>query len=215
MDHLTSFHHMNSAMTVICAHCRQAFSLDALDMAFYHDIAPSFGGRRTSIPAPTHCPDCRCQRRLAWRNEKSLYRRQCSFSGKPILSIYAPEKPFAVYDAEVWMSDAWDPMHYGRSIDWQRSFFDQWQDLHQVVPLPSFNMRFQNENSDYTNLSSYTAIIRQSIAFSSSMRSRATNASIATGARSSPMRSTAAIAAIPIFFGIARGVIIVLGARIS
>ncbi len=136
-----------------CSHCRQSFSIPEEDLKFYELVSPLIGGKKYSIPPPTHCPTCRRQRRLAWRNEKTLYRRMCDYSKKPILSIYSPDKPFTVYDSEIWNSDVWDPMMYGREIDWNRPFFDQWNDLHHAVPLPSFNLRMQNQNSEYTNLS--------------------------------------------------------------
>ncbi|MDD5055407.1 MAG: hypothetical protein PHZ00_04025 [Candidatus Peribacteraceae bacterium] len=136
-----------------CIHCRQPFSVPEEDLEFYKLVSPMIAGKRYLIPPPTHCPACRRQRRLAWRNEKTLYRRTCDYSKKTILSIYSPDKPFTVYESDVWNSDVWDPMTYGREIDWNRPFFDQWNDLHHAVPLPSFNLRFQNNNSEYTNLS--------------------------------------------------------------
>ncbi len=137
----------------VCSHCRQAFEIPTEDLQFYALVSPLIGGERQMIPPPTHCPACRRQRRLAWRNEMTLYRRTCDYSKKPILSIYSSDKPFIVYDSDVWNSDVWDPLMYGRDIDWNRPFFDQWNDLHLSAPLPSFNIRTQNENSEYTNLS--------------------------------------------------------------
>jgi hypothetical protein len=136
-----------------CTHCKQAFEIPAEDLKFYTLVSPKIGGKKIPIPPPTHCPACRRQRRLAWRNEKTLYHRTCDYNKKPVLSIYSPDKPFTVYSSEIWASDVWDPMTFGRDIDWNRPFFDQWNDLHHAVPLPSFNLRMQNQNSEYTNLS--------------------------------------------------------------
>ncbi|MEI8229889.1 MAG: hypothetical protein WCG83_02005 [Candidatus Peregrinibacteria bacterium] len=136
-----------------CHLCGATFEIPQNDLAFYAMISPTFGGKRQQIPPPTLCPSCRRQRRLAWRNEKKLYHRTCDFTKKPILSIYSPDKSFTVYEQDAWMSDAWDPLSYGRTYDFSRPFFDQWNDLHHAVPLPSMNLRFQNENSEYTNLS--------------------------------------------------------------
>ncbi|OGJ60472.1 hypothetical protein A3A67_04945 [Candidatus Peribacteria bacterium RIFCSPLOWO2_01_FULL_51_18] len=140
-------------MQKTCTQCKSAFTVPKEDQKFYEMISPVFGGKKYSIPPPTLCPDCRRQRRLAWRNEKRLYRRKCDFSGQTILSIYSPDKPFKVYEQDIWHSDKWDPMSFGRDFDFNRIFFDQWDELHHAVPLPSMNLRFQNQNSDFTNLS--------------------------------------------------------------
>ena len=136
-----------------CAMCKSAFRVPEEDLKFYDMISPVFGEKKHPIPPPTLCPDCRCQRRLAWRNEKRLYHRKCDYSGKEILSIYSPDKPFKVFEQDIWHSDVWDPLTFGRDFDFSRPFFEQWNELHHAVPLPSMNLRFQNENSDYTNLS--------------------------------------------------------------
>jgi len=50
-----------------------------------------------NIPSPTLCPECRSQRRLAWRNRRNMYRRTCDASGKNIISMFSPDKPYKVY----------------------------------------------------------------------------------------------------------------------
>jgi len=64
------------------------------------------------ILSPTLCPDCRQQRRLAFRNERNLYKRKCSATGEDIISIYSPDKPYRVYNQEFWWSDKWNPLDY-------------------------------------------------------------------------------------------------------
>jgi len=102
------------------------------------------------IPSPTLCPDCRYQRRLSWRNERSLYKRKCDFSGRDIISMYSPDKPYKVYDKEIWWSDKWNPLDYGRDFDFSKSFFDQFEDLMMEFPrlwLVSYNC----EKCSYNN----------------------------------------------------------------
>jgi hypothetical protein len=77
------------------------------------------------IPPPTLCPDCRQQRRLSFRNERKLYKRKCDATGKDIISIYSPDKPYTVYHQDYWWSDAWEPMDYGRDFDFSRSAIEQ------------------------------------------------------------------------------------------
>lgn len=53
---------MNSE-TKICQNCKRNFIIYPEDFEFYEKM---------KVPAPTFCPECRLQRRLAWRNERSL-----------------------------------------------------------------------------------------------------------------------------------------------
>ncbi len=95
-----------------CRQCAAVFPITDKDMEFYEKVSPVFGGKRYSIPAPTLCPDCRQQRRLSFRNERKLYKRKCDATGKDIISIYSPDKPYTVYHQDYWWSDKWDPLDY-------------------------------------------------------------------------------------------------------
>ncbi|USN57706.1 MAG: hypothetical protein H6767_04930 [Candidatus Peribacteria bacterium] len=98
--------------TKTCKHCSVNFDITDKDVEFYEKVSPSFGGKKYLIPSPTLCPDCRQQRRLSFRNERQLYKRQCDATGKPIVSIYSPDKPYTVYEQDFWWSDAWDALKY-------------------------------------------------------------------------------------------------------
>lgn len=135
--------------TKICKHCGVSFPITDKDMEFYSMISPTFGEKKYLIPPPTLCPDCRQQRRLSFRNERKLYKRKCDATGKDIVSIYSPDKPYKVYHQDYWWSDKWDPMEYGREFDFTRSAFDQFSKLLQAVPRPSL-INTNSENSEYT-----------------------------------------------------------------
>ncbi len=135
-----------------CRQCAQPFEITEDDLKFYDKISPVFGGKKYTIPAPTLCPDCRQQRRLAFRNERKLYHRKCDRTGKEIISLYSPDKPFQIYDRESWWSDEWDPMEFGKDFDFNKTFFEQFSELQLKVPrLGIFTQNCQN--SDYTNQS--------------------------------------------------------------
>jgi len=108
------------------------------------------------IPAPILCPDCRQQRRLSFRNERKLYKRKCDFSRKDIISMYSPDKPFKVYEQNIWWSDKWDALNYGPEdgIDFSKSFFEQFNELMKKVPKISL-ITMEQENSDYSNFSAW------------------------------------------------------------
>jgi Zn ribbon nucleic-acid-binding protein len=136
--------------TKICKHCGISFPITDKDIEFYGKVSPIFGGKKYLIPPPTLCPDCRQQRRLAFRNERKLYKRKCDATGRDIISIYSPDKPYTVYNQEYWWSDAWDPMSYGREFDFSRGAMEQMDELIRNVPKMSISVEKQ-ENSEYTN----------------------------------------------------------------
>ncbi len=73
--------------TQTCLHCQSSFEITQWDIDFYTKISPKFGEQRFQIPTPTLCPDCRQRRRMAFRNERTLYRRICDASKQPIISL--------------------------------------------------------------------------------------------------------------------------------
>lgn len=103
------------------------------------------------FPIPTTCIDERHGNRFAFRNERKIYKDVCDFSGKSIISIYSPDKNLKVYSQEVWWSDKWDARDYGRDFDFNRGFFEQFQELRMAVPRMSL-LNSNGENSEYCNL---------------------------------------------------------------
>ncbi|MFA5842117.1 MAG: hypothetical protein WC882_00330 [Candidatus Gracilibacteria bacterium] len=131
-----------------CRECQTPFEITDSDLQFYEQISPIFNNKKYPIPPPSLCPPCRQRRRLAFRNERSLYQRKCDRIGKPIISMYSPEKPYPVYDRDVWWSDEWDGLSYGQAFDFSKSFFEQFYDL--MKKVPRINMTLSHcENSDY------------------------------------------------------------------
>lgn len=140
-------------MQKICSQCSASFEITQDDLQFYDAVSPVITGIKYPLPAPTLCPDCRYQARLAWRNERNLYRNTCRATGKALVSIFSPEKTWPpVYDQTYWWSDNWDPKLYGREFDFSRPFFEQWAELFRVVPQIAMNNQ-QSENCEYTNQS--------------------------------------------------------------
>jgi hypothetical protein len=130
-------------MTASCTKCQTTFSHDEQDLSFY---------QKFDIPPPSLCFDCRLQRRLAFYNRRNLYKRKCDFSGKDIASAHAPSSKHTVYDKDIWISDQWDPMDYGRDFDFNRPFFEQFHELLLEVPVISLNILPEGMvNSDFTN----------------------------------------------------------------
>jgi len=112
--------------------------------------------QKMDVPEPLICPKCRQQRRMIWANQINLYKRKCDATGKDLISTYHPDSPLKVYQQEYWASDAFDAIEYGRDIDFNRPFFEQWYELAQEVPRPALHTNFaMDENSEYTNYAGF------------------------------------------------------------
>ncbi|MDD4628491.1 MAG: hypothetical protein PHE68_03815 [Candidatus Peribacteraceae bacterium] len=138
-------------MQKTCKQCGHPFEITQADLDFYDKISPVFNGKKELIPPPTLCPDCRRQRRFAQRNERSLYRRKSSLSGKETISCYPPEYQSPVYAHDEWFSDNWDAARYGRPIDLHSPFFSQFHVLLRSVPAVASNSHVNNINCSFTN----------------------------------------------------------------
>ncbi len=95
------------------------------DFGFYEKL---------NVTPPTHCPDCRRQRRLSWRNDYVFYNRECDLCRRKIISIYSPDNLQVIYCNKCWWSDAWDPKEYAQDFDFNRPFFDQFSEFRQKIP---------------------------------------------------------------------------------
>ncbi len=140
---------------MLCKQCQTPFTVTKEDEAFYESVSPDIAGKKLAVPLPSLCPSCRSQRRLAFRNERKLYHRKSDLSGKEFISIYSPEKPYIVYDTDEWWSDKWDPMDYGREVDFSRSFLEQFKELWQSVPMLGLSV-LSNEDCGYVNYCGYS-----------------------------------------------------------
>lgn len=134
-----------------CKQCTSSFEITDEDRKFLKKTSPIIKGQAFTIPEPTFCPDCRRQRRLAFRNERSLYRRNCDLCEKSFISIFPVDAPFPVYCSDCWWSDKWDPLKYGQDFDFNRSFAEQFKELHMKVPK-SGTLIYRCENCEYNSL---------------------------------------------------------------
>lgn len=124
-----------------CIQCSKTFHINQSDQAFY---------ARLGLPIPTHCPDCRTQRRMATRNERNFYPDQCVLCKKSLISLYSEDKAVTVYCHECWWGDTWTGLEYAQNINWSRSFFEQFQELQHRVPRANVLKAGGNiVNSDY------------------------------------------------------------------
>ncbi|MFA6585722.1 MAG: hypothetical protein WCS86_00995 [Candidatus Paceibacterota bacterium] len=126
-----------------CQNCKKDFIIEPDDFGFYEKI---------KVPPPTFCPECRLQRRMTFRNERTLYKRKCDICKKDIISLYPEGSLFPVYCNPCWYRDKWNPENYGLDFDFSVPFFSQFKKLLETVPRPAL-IGNNNVNSPYVNYS--------------------------------------------------------------
>jgi len=103
-----------------CQNCKKDFIIEPDDFSFYEKM---------KVPPPTFCPECRMQRRLMFRNERVMYKRDCDLCKKSFISNIALDKPYIVYCPACWYSDKWDALDYGIEYNPIKNFFEQFKEL--------------------------------------------------------------------------------------
>ena len=68
-------------MEIRCRVSNVLFEVTEEDLDVFDRISPVLGGKKYDIPPPTLSPACRFQLRLAFRNERFLYRRKSDLEG--------------------------------------------------------------------------------------------------------------------------------------
>lgn len=132
-------------MIKTCTNCTSKFKIGDSDQILYSKL---------EVDAPTKCPKCRLVNRLAWRNDRTFYRRRCDKTGEEFISHYPDDVKFPVYKPSAWYSDDWDALKYGKDFDFNRPFFEQWQELSNNVPHLGIDI-VGCENSDFCNYCGY------------------------------------------------------------
>lgn len=127
--------------TVKCSQCSIDFTMQNEELEFYKKI---------NIPEPLMCPPCRRLTLLSWRNQRVMYNRKCDATDKDIISIFAPNAPYTVYDRDYWWSESWDPLKYGADIDFTKTFAEQYDALLKRVPMAAV-FSTNTENCLYVN----------------------------------------------------------------
>lgn len=119
----------------------KGFFITDKDQAFYQNMG---------VLLPTLCPEERHARKLAFRNERNLYKRSCSLCQKEIISMFSPEASEKILCYNCFWGDVWDPIQFGQDFDFSRPFFEQFQELRGNVPIAAL-YNFDYENSEYCN----------------------------------------------------------------
>ncbi len=131
-------------MKRICKVSGREFEITDEDLKFYEKM---------KVPPPTLCPSERQRRKLAWRNERTLYKSKCGLCGNNMISAFPEDTPYTVYCQKCWWSDKWNATDYAsRDFDFNRPFFEQFEELLKAVPIFGLFNDYQSlQNCEYVN----------------------------------------------------------------
>ncbi|MFA6586202.1 MAG: hypothetical protein WCS86_03535 [Candidatus Paceibacterota bacterium] len=122
-----------------CQSCKKDFIIDPEDFNFYEKI---------KVPPPTFCTECRMVNRMLFRDYRSLHKRKSDKTNEIIFSIFHPKSNCKVIERDIWWSDDWDALDYGKDINFNDSFLKQVKELFIEVPVAS-QTGWNLINSDY------------------------------------------------------------------
>jgi len=136
-----------------CQKCKKGFVIESEDSNFYEMM---------KVPGPTFCPECRLVRRLTFRNDRTLYKRECELCEKEVISIYRPllnkngepSGQTKIVCQKCWWGDDFDAREHGRDYDFSKSFFEQYHELMKEVPFVANFIVDESRmiNSPYNNM---------------------------------------------------------------
>jgi len=137
--------------TKACTRCKQSFEITDQDILFLDKLSPTIAWQKYNLPVPDMCPLCRQQQRCAFRNRRNLYKRKCDLTGRPIISMYSPDKPYKIYYNKDYETK-FDAIDYAKEIDLTRSMLTQLKELQLQVPrFHSAVVTDTMENAEYVN----------------------------------------------------------------
>ncbi|MBI5414957.1 hypothetical protein HZA38_05610 [Candidatus Peregrinibacteria bacterium] len=83
---------------IICEESGKLFKIQKAELEFY---------RKMNLPIPHYHPDVRHAHRMALRNPRKLWTRNCAKCQKEIQTTYAPERPEIVYCEECYLKEVY------------------------------------------------------------------------------------------------------------
>jgi hypothetical protein len=138
------------ALTQKCRITNKEFTVDERELAHLRrmgELNPLIG---ESLPVPCVHPFEQLRQVLALGNLQYLYRSKSFLSGTPQLSRYNPASEFKITTLDEFWSDRVDNTSAGRDYDFNRPFFEQFNELLRDSCLQPLNLT-NAEGSDFVN----------------------------------------------------------------
>ena len=127
--------------TKTCQNCKKDFIIEPEDFNFYEKI---------QVPPPTFCPECRLIRRLAYREDRPLFRSKCRKCNTDVVSVFPVDSIFVAYCSTCWWGDSWNAVDYGMTYDFSKTFFEQFYELQKKVPYQATSSK-NSTNCNFCN----------------------------------------------------------------
>ncbi len=127
-----------------CSQCGLSFKILENDIEFFNKF---------QVPPPKMCPECRRQRRLAFVNYTTLFKRPCDAFNhdEEIISSIPKGTKFPVFDFDYyWHSDE-NRKNHSQVFDFKESFFEQFKNLFFISPQPALTRDPASTNSEYSS----------------------------------------------------------------
>ncbi|HQH26580.1 MAG TPA: hypothetical protein PLP17_04215, partial [Oligoflexia bacterium] len=80
-----------------CSSCKRSFRITPQELALYQKL---------NVAAPNDCFLCRHRRRLAQRNPRRLWQRECAKCRTGVLTTFSPERPEIIYCEDCYLRQA-------------------------------------------------------------------------------------------------------------
>jgi len=122
-----------------CLETGEEFEISLVEYELYKSL---------HLPLPVVSPMVRHRRQRAWIGGLDLFRRVDTV-GQTLISMYDPQSPAQILPTKIWYADEFEAMSYGREINPELSFFEQWFSFSHVVPRPCIIHDVSSENSDW------------------------------------------------------------------
>src|SRR3989344_1432586 len=127
-----------------CQNCKKDFTVEPDDFEFYEKI---------KVPPPTFCFDCRLKRKLAYINERTLFKRKCDSCSQDTISMYSPKSEYKVFCTKCY-NNRNDCREYGKEYDFSRPFFEQFNEV--LKKVPRLHLMHKNNNAERCEYANYT-----------------------------------------------------------
>ena len=134
-----------------CTITGEQFPIYQSEYDFLQSIAPTRDGQRFEIPLPTLCPAERQRSIMAWRNDRSLYKKKSVLTDKFIMSYYHTDSPYRICESDIRWSDQVDNTSAGFLVDYSQTFTQQFDKLLKTAILKPLVMSNDNENCAFNN----------------------------------------------------------------
>ncbi len=137
----------------VCRRTGQEFPIFQWDIDLLDKISPIIWDKKFPIPLPTLSPMARMRRRMMFRNERGLYSRTSSQSGKRLVSVYHSDLVKNIVLQEEIYSNDYNPLDRWQIYNPKQDFFTQYREIQQNIPRPG-TININNTNWDYNTFSS-------------------------------------------------------------